>query len=189
LANQGNEAVFRVIRHVDIWVRWFTGIFLAFCGLLVVIYSIYIGIKFFMAKDDGARANAKSQLIYALIGAMSVTMVIMVTRWAIPREGTVLGPAGGVNSIQSFPWQSGVAHPVRTTYAALLTVTNSILDIVFSGTVIFGIYIGWQFMRAEDEGKRKNAKNQLFYTVLGCVAVVLLIFITSTFLGNAHRMG
>lgn len=42
----------------------------------ITILAIFIAYKFFTAKDEGARKNAKAQLIYAIIGVI-VLIVLM----------------------------------------------------------------------------------------------------------------
>ena len=51
----------------------------------VVILAIFIAYKFFTAADDGARKNAKAQLIYAIIGIIVLIALMIlapnVTTW------------------------------------------------------------------------------------------------------------
>ena len=58
------------------------------------------------------------------------------------------------------------------------TVISSAVGIVTAGVVILAIFIAFKFFTAEDDGKRKNAKAQLIYAIIGIVVLVaLLIFV------------
>ena len=62
----------------------------------------------------------------------------------------------------------------------ITTVISSAIGIVTAGIVILAIFIAFKFFTAEDDGKRKNAKAQLIYAIIGIVVLIaLLIFIPS----------
>lgn len=60
----------------------------------------------------------------------------------------------------------------------ITTVISSAVGIVTAGVVILAIFIAFKFFTAEDDGKRKNAKAQLIYAIIGIVVLIaLLIFV------------
>ncbi|MCL2229088.1 MAG: hypothetical protein FWC00_04650 [Firmicutes bacterium] len=135
-------------------------IILAVIASVVALFAIYVGWKFATAKDDGARQNAKMQLIYSLIGAVSI--------------GAIAGILGLVDMT------TGVAHTVDETYfhgaddmlSTIGSAVAAVMQIIMSAAIIFAIYVGWQLMKAEDDGKRKEAKKQLIFTIIGVLAAL-----------------
>lgn len=68
------------------------------------------------------------------------------------------------------------------------TVITSAIGIVTAGVVILAIFIAYKFFTAEDDGKRKNAKSQLIYAIIGIVVLLALMVFAPTIttaIGNA----
>ena len=155
-------------------------VFLGICVSLVTLYAIYIGFR--LAKsggDETKRKDAKAQLIYAIIGLLVITIVMILV--------------GVVNdALQPRPDRIVGDHDIAgldVTMTAISHIITAVLDILVTAAVIFGVYIGWQFMKAEDDTKRKAAKAQLIYTAIGVVAIVLInIIATATFGALATRV-
>ena len=55
------------------------------------------------------------------------------------------------------------------------TVINVGLGIVTAGVVILAIFIAFKFFTADDDSKRKNAKAQLIYAIIGIVVLIALM--------------
>ena len=159
------------LKLVETWVGNAVTIFLSLCAALILFYAIYIGWQLAKAEDDGKRKNAKAQLIYAIIGMISIALIVVIVKVAIPAAGVNLEAKG-----------SGMDKTLVTTYAVINVVINSVLTIITSLVVVFAIWIGWKFMTAEDDGKRKNAKMQLIYTIIGVVAILLIQVLASVIL-------
>jgi len=173
----GDGSIGGITGQIETYSRIVTLIFLSFCGLLVTLYAIWIGWKFAKAQDDGARKNAKSQLIYALIGVMSITVVIILTQFVV---NGLRGTGPGI--------EDGGIGGVTETYNAIADIINSILNVLVTAAVVYGVYVGWQFMKADDDAKRKNAKTQLLYTIIGVVAVVLINVVISAVFSSLGGM-
>jgi uncharacterized membrane-anchored protein len=66
------------------------------------------------------------------------------------------------------------------------TMVKGIINIVIGmlgGVMIFlAIYLAYKFMTADDEGKRKNAKGQMIYAIIGVVAIVVILVMWTTVL-------
>jgi len=58
---------------------------------------------------------------------------------------------------------------------------------VLVGIAVVGvaIYIGFKMATATDDSKRKDAKKQLIYAIVGVAGVIILIILWSTILGPA----
>ena len=57
------------------------------------------------------------------------------------------------------------------------TVITAALGLLTAGVVILAVFIAFKFFTADDEGKRKNAKNQLIYCIIGIVVLVALLIL------------
>ena len=78
-----------------------------------------------------------------------------------------------------FPMTDSVDTGSLTSIVNTITaVISSAVGIVTAGVVILAIFIAFKFFTAEDDGKRKNAKAQLIYAIIGIVVLIaLLIFV------------
>ncbi len=51
------------------------------------------------------------------------------------------------------------------------------LGILTAGTVILAIFIAFKFFTADDDTKRKNAKSQLIYCIIGVIVLIALLIL------------
>ena len=156
-----------VTHSINVWIRTISTIFLSFCGLLITVYAVWMGWKFAKASDDAARKNAKSQVIYAIIGVVGIVAVIMVTQLIVPVLRASRPDMTGHGHYNRL-------HGLTEAWEAASNIVTALLNAVATAAVIYGVYVGWQFMKADDDSKRKAAKTQLLYVVIGVVAVVLV---------------
>lgn len=56
-------------------------------------------------------------------------------------------------------------------------VVSTALGILTAGVVILAIFIAFKFFTADDDGKRKNAKAQLIYAIIGIIVLIALLII------------
>ncbi|MDR0462201.1 MAG: pilin [Christensenellaceae bacterium] len=144
-------------------------VFMAICASLIVFYAIWVGFNFAKATDDAKRAQAKSQLIYSIIGLVGITVISTLF-------GTVLKSYTKISAITP----DGATDFNDTVVAAtkVLAIVNTISSVVLktltSAATIFAVWVGWQLMKAEDDAKRKQAKTQLIYTAIGIVVIVAI---------------
>jgi len=155
-------------------------VFLAICGLLVTLFAVYVGYKFAKATDDGQRQQAKQQLIYSIIGAVGIVLIIVIFN-VILGSGGVLSPADLKDKIDGSDSET-LDTVILGVYGAAQNLVTVVLQIICTVATVFAVWVGWQLMKAEDDGKRKQAKTQLLYTVIGLVAVVLINVIVSVVL-------
>ena len=55
------------------------------------------------------------------------------------------------------------------------TIITAALGILTAGVVILAIFIAYKFFTADDDTKRKNAKSQLIYAIIGIVVLIALM--------------
>ena len=170
----GNNTVEGVTASIKQYTGYISLIFLSICALLVTVYAVYIGWKLAKATEDGARAQAKTQLIYSIVGILAISLIIVMFQAIIPAIKTGLAPS--TDSATSTIAGAGTA------LTAANDLVGGVLDILATAAVVFAVYVGWQLMKAEDDAKRKQAKTQLLYTCVAVVAVVLINLIATTVL-------
>ena len=59
-------------------------------------------------------------------------------------------------------------------------VVSAGLGILTAGTVILAIFIAFKFFTADDDTKRKNAKSQLIYCIIGVIVLIALLILAPT---------
>jgi len=164
-SDNSQQAVTDIAGEIKKYIGYITMAILVACGLLIIVYAVYIGFRLAKAEDDNTRKQAKAQLIYAIIGIVGIAVITIIIQTVIPmlnKDRYTNTNAGG-----DIP---GVDQVLST----ISDVVSIILEIVATCAVVFAIYVGWQLMKAEDDNKRKQAKTQLLYTVIAAVAVVLI---------------
>ena len=149
-------------------------VFFALVGTLLVFFAIWVGYKMAKAEDDGKRKEAKTQLIYAIIGLVGIIALSAMF-------GIILPQISGALSSESYG-TSAISGSVTEIMLYIDLIIATIMSVIQTLASIFAVWIGWQFMKAEDDGKRKQAKQQLLYTVIGLVGVALIQIIASSVL-------
>lgn len=71
----------------------------------------------------------------------------------------------------------GIIKNVATTIFGLLTVA----------AIFLAIFLAYKFFTAEDDGKRKNAKQQLIYAIIGVIVLIVLTILAPTIVGFAKN--
>ena len=83
-----------------------------------------------------------------------------------------LSPMAGEGSLGSFDTGN-----LKIIVSTIQNVMYALFGLLTVGAVVLAIIIAYKFFTASDEAKRKNAKAQLIYAIIGIIAlVVLLIF-------------
>jgi Na+/proline symporter len=143
----------------------------AMFALALLVYAVQIGIKMGMASDDAKRNNARAQLIYALMGLIVISIVAAVAALAIPNsfnpDKNILN---AINEIED----SNTKDEYKVVYSTLLAVVKTVLAAASSCVKVFAIYVGWQFIKAEDEKRRTDAKWHLVYSLVGICVIIAL---------------
>lgn len=83
---------------------------------------------------------------------------------------------------------SGVEGAVSQAYGTFIGIVNIVLPILMSVLLVlgmfYGIQIGVRYARAEEEGKKKEARDQLINVVVGVVIAILFIAIIEIILNQ-----
>ncbi|MDR0975499.1 MAG: pilin [Christensenellaceae bacterium] len=176
-------------------VKVFVFVILGVIAAALVFLAIYLAYKFFTADDEEKRKNAKGQLIYALVGVVS--MVVLIVAWT-PISNVLLGGtgAGGLRieqAIRNAASQAGLTGTQPDTLISIVTgitaTVNTIVGVLGILVVLLACWIGFKFFTAEDEEKRKNAKGQLIYCAIGIVVIFVVMALFNTVIIDAMLNG
>ena len=144
-----------------------TNIVLGICIACVVFYAAYLGFVFAKAGEQQARDKAKSQLIHACIGVAAIVGVTLIMGVVIPAIATLTVDTEAIKMNDGKEVDiSGISDVVTAAFHVLGGVAT-----------LFGLFLGWRIMSAEEEQKRNDAKKQLMYTCIGIVAVMVIMVI------------
>jgi len=180
----GGEGYIRIMRlalQFNTWAQMLAIGILIGCGLLATLFAVYVGYRMATAEDEAKRKQAKDQLVYSVIGMLVAVVMAVLLFAVVPNvvEGwEEMGPEARAKN-PNFPLAE---------FYCLVAITQIILNIIQSCACVFAVYLGWQLMKAEDEGKRKDAKLQLIWAIAGIFIVIFLNTIaTSLFSGMINR--
>ena len=70
-------------------------------------------------------------------------------------------------------------------------IANAVLGVLGLGILAIAIYVGFKFFTAEDEDKRKNAKGQMIFAIIGVVVIIAILVLWNTVVSNilANQLG
>jgi len=161
-----------VASTVNQYVGVAVAIVLGLLAAVVVFYAIYIGFRMAKAEDDAKRKEAKGHLIYAILGVVAIALIIVVLQAVLP----LLSPSidEDITDIEG----------LDEVMIAINEFLQAAMQLIAALATMFAVWIGWKFISAETDEKRKNAKMQLIYTCLGVIGVVLLVVIAGAILGG-----
>ena len=168
------ETTAEVVKIVNICVSVFYGLVLA----LMVFFAIYVAWRLMKAEDDSQRKQAKSQLFYSIVGIVGVGILIVFIRVVIPTIAAIKDTSATYGSL-----------PINDILNAVNNILSCIMQIILALVGIFACYVAWQFIKAEDDGKRKQAKLQLVYCFIAIVGLVLFNLVATTVLTLAKKGG
>ena len=78
---------------------------------------------------------------------------------------------------------SSMSSSLDSIIGTINNVITTAVGIVTAGVVILAIFIAFKFFTAETEDKRKNAKAQLIYAIIGIVVLIALLIFVPTITG------
>ena len=144
---------------------------LVIIALAAVVFAIYVGFRLAKAEDDGKRKEAKQQLLWSIIAvvvcvAMAVLITAVLDEFSFDKASRIR--EGG---------NSDIDDAVGILVGSIVTAFTAVLKLASVGAMLFAIYIGIRLAMAEDEGKRKQAKMQLLWTLVAVVGVILLVVV------------
>ena len=165
--------------EVDKVVGIVVSVFYAVVAAVLIFFAIYLAYRMAKAEDDGQRKQAKAQLFYSIVGIVGCGILIVFLLAVIPAVANATAPTVAEGEY------SGVG--INTILGTVNSIIGTILKIICALIGVFACYVAWQFIKAEDDGKRKQAKQQLIYCFIGIVGAVLLAFVATTVLGLVNK--
>ncbi len=63
------------------------------------------------------------------------------------------------------------------------SIVTILLGLVTTGVVILAIFLAYRFFTANDEEKRKNAKAQMIYAIIGVIVMIVLLILAPIITG------
>lgn len=166
-ATGGGFTIDAIAGVINKYVKIVTLIFLSLCASCIVLFAIWVGFRLAKAQEEKERTEAKQQLIWSIIGLVSIALVTVMLQAVIPAISVTQGLTESTGN-------TDVDTAIKATYDAVGNFVNVILNILSTAAVIFAVYVGWQLMRADDDKKRTEAKKQLIWTGAAIIGVVLI---------------
>ena len=163
-----------VLKEVDNLITIVSAVIYSLAIMGLTIFAVYVGFKMAKAEDDGKRKEAKAQLIYSIIGLVASVALISMFTIVLPTIRTTTGNAGGTGN---------VALMANSVLGAIDLIMSSLIKIITLGASVLAMFVGWKMMSAEDDGKRKQAKTQLIYAIVGVIGVILINLLGTAAIG------
>jgi len=160
-------------------VRIASTVILALAGTMALLYAMYVGWKFAKAQDDAQRKEAKMKLVYSLVGVLSIAILVLLFNTVFQSFTTVNVSGGNIDAVPG----------ATATLVHVNHFVNAIIMVLTTAAVVFAVWLGWQLMKAEDDAKRKQAKAQLLYTLIGVIAIILVNLVITAVLDQLIRSG
>jgi len=142
---------------------------LAIMAAAAIVFAIWVGFRLAKAEDEGKRKEAKQQLLWSIIAVVATVALFMIIQFALkgdlyqtPKIGTGDTPVG---------------QAAEKVVVAVSAAINALLTLATVAAMCFAIYVGVRLAMAQDEGKRKEAKQQMLWTIIAIVAAIALTMI------------
>ena len=145
-------------------------VMLALIALAAIIFAIWVGFRLARAEDEGKRKEAKQQLLWSIIAVIACVGMFVVLTAVLPDT---------YNFSNRFE-KDDEDILNQTGYEVIAGVGGAIgalFSIISIGAMAFAIYIGIRLAMAPDEGKRKEAKQQLLWSLIALVGAIALYVI------------
>ena len=139
----------------------FTAI-IVIAALCMLIYAIYIAFKLAKAEDDGKRKEAKNHLMWAIIGLVAALALVGLFKLVLADPKIDYKEVKFSNS------------QVSSVVSLVESIIGSIFGLAGIAAAVFAGYIAYRLMTASDDGKRKQAKQQLIWTLIAIVGIYAL---------------
>lgn len=151
-------------------------VMLGLIGAGAIVFAIWVGFRLAKAEDEGKRKEAKQQLMWSIIAIAAVAvMFVLFTTLFHPTNGVF----GGVDKTTVNGKVSLIANAGNQVMNVIHLATRSILQLFSLAAMLYAIYVGMRLAMAQDEGKRKEAKAQLLWSLIAVVGALALAMIIS----------
>ena len=154
---------------------------LAILILAGIIFAVWLAIRLGKAEDDGKRKEAKNQMIWAIIGVLAAVL-ITVLLLTVFDEMSYMGLSPEITYALNQQGDQLLVDEVVWVLNAIMEFIGIIFQLAALVAVGFGVYIAYRLATASDDSKRKQAKQQLLWTIVGVFgAIVLAAIINQVF--------
>jgi cytochrome bd-type quinol oxidase subunit 2 len=172
-----SDIVVGIFEDIRDFINTLFTVFIIIVMLAAVFYAIYLGYRLARAEDEVKRKEAKQQLLWALIGALAAGVVFALFTTIIEDQVT------GLKDKYTLDETGDVAVLAN----GVLTIIYLCIDVIarlFSiAATVFCVYLIFRFVKAEDEGKRKECKKQLLWTFIAILGVMVVIALLPAIMG------
>jgi len=177
------------IDAVNPYIHTATLVVLVCIACLGVIWGIWVGIRLAMAEDEGKRIEAKKQIMWSLIAILVVaTMYVLLSTLLHPTTG-VFSDKPKIEIIEDPDNPDPVVGEAAAVVKAISAAIDAVLRLLVVFALLYAIYLGFRLATASDEGKRREAKLQVFWTLVAVViALALAMIITNVMLSVARAI-
>jgi heme/copper-type cytochrome/quinol oxidase subunit 2 len=179
LKGEGDVPTITIFKEVENFVNVVFAVFVVIVLVIAIFYAIYVGYRLAKAEDEGKRKEAKQQLLWALIGGVAaVAIFALLTAYIIPSiDGSITTLKETEGSTAPFLEVVGLANVIIGYISSILGILATIFTMA---ATVFCVYIIFRFVRAEDEGKRKECKKQLLWSFIAILGVMIIIALLPT---------
>jgi ABC-type antimicrobial peptide transport system permease subunit len=84
-----------------------------------------------------------------------------------------------MNGLLKTPAELGTSD-ITTAIANIKTVANTVLGILGVAVTFLAVYLAFKFFTADSDEKRKDAKGQLIYAIIGMIVIIAIIVLWNT---------
>jgi len=187
----GYAKIVEVCNYTSTYLKYVSIAILSACGLMMTVFAIYVGYNMATATDETKRNNSKNQLIYSIVGIAAILVLATLLHAVLPNLKIQESWA-----TSKFPYitkegyNKGGETKLKSIYPEFNTITyivSVVVQIVGNIAVVFAVWVGYHLMKAEDEGKRRDAKLQIMYTILALIVIVFIQAVAGVFLTLGNK--
>jgi uncharacterized membrane protein len=162
----GNEAFAAFLEQVTGPIEIIRTAILVLIMIAAIGFAIWVGIRLAKAEDEGKRKEAKQQLLWSLIAAVAAIVLLILMNFILDEYMNYSNPYDGDQGV--------LGEQIGILIGLIVSAFNALLNIASIIAVLFAVYIASKLALAQDEGKRKEAKKQLLWTLIAVVGTFML---------------
>ena len=166
--NVGNSAITKLITDIAGPIKYVAIGIMALLAMAAIIFAIYVGFRLAKAEDEGKRKEAKQQLLWSIIAVIAAIALFTIMLFVKPVASDYTKYHDEVKN------GGDVGKVVNDLILSISTAFTALFDLFTIGAVLFAVYIAVRLAIAQDEGKRKEAKKQLIWTLIAVLGVVII---------------
>jgi len=149
---------------------------LAVVALGAIAFAVYVAFRLAKAEDDSKRKEAKQQLLWSIIAVLATIgiFVLITTVFSDDILGDKTKVLGGGED------ESPIFTAADLLLGAIFQGFSALLSLATTAAMLFAVWLGFKLATAEGDDKRKQAKNQLLWTVIAVAASIVLVVVINT---------